>query len=168
MLLTDRRTKRKGSREAVNANSWLQHKQKHYAPKGELRVKNVVRMVQACGKKGVAITNDKLWPREITKRETQQKACPNTAPKPCKNQPSTSPDPPKSRLGRSWGGKIRPRGVRDEEREAHERPRRTQELPKKRPREPESRPRAPKSRPRGIREVPKLFQNPSWSAPDPD
>ena len=77
------------------------------------------------------------------------------------NQPSKSPDPPKSRFGTSWGRKIRSRGVSDKVREAHEHPRRTRVLPQKRPRGFKSRPRVPTSQPSDAREPPKKGLDPA-------
>ena len=64
MLRTDRCTRREESRALVHANTWLLHKQKRYVPKCEHCVKNVVQRVQASGKKGVAISNDKKCGRK--------------------------------------------------------------------------------------------------------
>ena len=106
-----------------------------------------------------------VWPQEITKREAQQKACPNTTPKPFKNQFSTSPGPPKSRFRRSRGGKIRPGGVPDKVSEDYGRPRRIQEPPK-RAREPfKSAQKPAKWRPRASQEGPRPLQNRAWRAP---
>ena len=64
VLRTDRRSRRKERRALANANTGLLHKQKHYVPKYEPCVKNVLRRVQACGKTGGATTNDKKCGRK--------------------------------------------------------------------------------------------------------
>ena len=105
-----------------------------------------------------------VWPQEITKREEQQKACPNTSPKPFNNQLSTSQDLPKSRFRGSWGSRIRPDGIPDKVRG----PTDVQEGPKNRRREPKSRSRATKGQPSGGQEVAKMAQaagKPSLASP---
>ena len=86
-------------------------------------------------------------------------------PKPSQTQPSTSPNPPKSRPGASQGGKIEAWGVPGRQnapkrcfRPAKRRPR----APKKRPRDAQELPKRDQKPPKSGPEVPKTFQNRSW------
>ena len=92
-------------------------------------------------------------------------AMPKQIPKLSKTQPSTFPNPPKSRSGASLGAKMHPKGASHQPRDAHERSRRAQEPPKKCPRDPKSPPRATKSRPSAVQEHSKRSPDPSKTEP---
>ena len=78
-----------------------------------------------------------------------------------KNQPDTSPNPLKSRLGALPGTKMCPRSIPDRPRDAQERPRSVQDAPKERPRGAKSCPRWPKSWPSDVQEAPNMAPDPS-------
>ena len=102
----------------------------------------------------------------VSKCEAQQNACQNMLPKPSKTKPGQAPNPLKSRLGESLGGKMHSRTGPSQPRSGQERPTIAQEAPKKRPREARSRPRAPERRRSGIQERPWRGSELSITQPD--
>ena len=87
-------------------------------------------------------------------------------PKLSTTKPGQPPNPLKSRLGESLGGKMHSRSGPSQPRSGPEHPTIAHEAPKKRPREAKRRPRAPQSRQSGPQERPKRGPDPSKTQPN--